>query len=160
MMKSEKQIREHIALLENAIVFMEKNKEKGAKEEWIKRWRIYAEILKWVINEPSEYEEVYKNIESLRKKSIKDNIPNILGLSGTFLHILVKNKDGIRVNYIKLAPMFYKFSPKDKMKTIILGQCKDMAKKAGQDADNLDYFIDNPEILPNDIKEILGTKLN
>jgi hypothetical protein len=67
-MKSEKQIREHIELLDKAIDFMKENKEKGAKEEWIKRWQMYIEILKWVVNEQSEYEEVYKCIESLRKK--------------------------------------------------------------------------------------------
>ncbi len=65
-MKSEKQIREHIKLLEKAIVFMKDNKEKGAKDDWINRWQIYSEILKWVVDEPSEYEGVYKNIESLR----------------------------------------------------------------------------------------------
>ncbi len=73
-MKAENQIREHIELLNNAIEFMKKNEEKGAKEEWIKRWQMYSEILKWVVNEPSEYEEVYKNIESLRKKTIKNSI--------------------------------------------------------------------------------------
>ena len=67
-MKSEKQIREHITLLDKAIDFMKANKEKGAKEEWIKRWQMYSEILKWVIDEPSEYEEVYKNVESLRNR--------------------------------------------------------------------------------------------
>lgn len=159
-MKSEKQIREHIELLDRAIDFMKKNKEKGAKKEWINRWQMYVELLKWVVNEPSEYEEVYKNIESLRNKTIKNNIPDVLGLTGTFLHILVKNKDGVKVNYMKLAPMFYKFAPKDKMKSIILNECKSMAKKAGQDADNLNYFIDNSEILPNEIKDILGAKLN
>ena len=71
-MKSEKQIREHINLLDKAIDFMKKNKEKGAEEEWIWRWQVYAEILKWIVNEPSEYEEVYTNIESLRKKTIKN----------------------------------------------------------------------------------------
>ena len=70
-MKSEKQIREHINLLDKAIGFMKKNKEKGAEDEWIKRWQMYAEILKWVVNEQSEYEDVYKNIESLRKKTTK-----------------------------------------------------------------------------------------
>ena len=69
-MKSEKQIREHIDLLNKAIEFMKNNKEKGAKEEWIKRWQIYAEILKWVVDEKSEYEEVYRNIESLRKSQL------------------------------------------------------------------------------------------
>ena len=73
--KSEKQIRKHIELLDKAIGFMKENREKGANEEWIKRWQMYAEILKWVVNEPSEYEEVYKCIESLRKKTIKNNIP-------------------------------------------------------------------------------------
>lgn len=159
-MKSEKQIREHIELLDNAVEFMKENKEKGAKNEWINRWKIYSGILKWVVNEPNEYEEVYKNIEGLRKKKTKKNIPDVLGLTSTFLHISAKNKDGVEVNYMKLTPMLYKFVPKDKMKFIILSQCKDMAKKAGQDADNLDYFIDNPEILPNDIKDILGAKLN
>jgi hypothetical protein len=45
---------------------MKENKEKGAKDDWINRWSMYSEILKWVVDEPSEYEEVYKNIESLR----------------------------------------------------------------------------------------------
>lgn len=45
-MKSEKQIREHIELLDKAIDFMKENKEKGSKEEWIKRWQMYVEILK------------------------------------------------------------------------------------------------------------------
>ena len=66
-MKSEKQIREHIKLLDKAIDFMKENKEKGAKDDWINRWQIYSEILKWVVDEPSDYEEVYKNIESLRR---------------------------------------------------------------------------------------------
>ena len=68
IMKSEKQIREHIKLLDKAIDFMKENKEKGAKDEWINRWQMYSEILKWVIDEPSEYEEVYKNIESLKNR--------------------------------------------------------------------------------------------
>ncbi len=67
-MKSEKQIREHIKLLDKAIDFMKENKEKGAKDEWINRWQIYSEILKWVVDEPSEYKEVYKNIENLRSQ--------------------------------------------------------------------------------------------
>lgn len=69
VMKSEKQIRDHIKLLDKAIDFMKNNKEKGANDEWIKRWQIYSEILKWVVGDQSEYEDVYKNIESLRKKA-------------------------------------------------------------------------------------------
>lgn len=72
MIKSEELIRDHIRVLQNAVEFM---KRKGGKEEWINSFNKTIEILKWVIDDKSEYDEIYNGLMkmTIRRKKYESN---------------------------------------------------------------------------------------
>lgn len=158
--KRETEIKEHIADLESAVEFMKKKK---GKKSFINAFEKNIEILKWAIGQPSEYDEIYDKFQSNKKN---DSIPDALGLSGQFLNITAKTKDGKPVRHVGLSGMFYKMlpnagCPKEMVATAILAECKDLTQRGGiENVDDLDYFVDNPEVLSEEFKEIIHLKEN
>lgn len=94
-------------------------------------------------------------------EKIKEQIPGALGLNKPFLKISVRAKDGTQVTTVGLSGMFYTMLPngavpKECVASVILDNCKGLAKKSGIDnADEMEYHIINPEILSDEFKEIL-----
>lgn len=167
MSKLETEIKEHITDLESAVEFMKKNK---GKKSWINAFEKNIEILKWTIGQPSDYNEIYNDFQAKKKEAaevaVKAYIPDALGLTGQFLNITAKTKDGKPVRHVGLSGMFYKMlpnagCPKEMVATALLAECKDLTRRGGiENVDDLDYFVDNPEVLSEEFKEIIHLKEN
>ncbi len=158
-------IKEHIADLQSAVEFMEKNKNKG-KKSWINSFEKNIQILKWALGEPSKYDKIYSDFQAKKKKAaVRASVPDALGLTSPFLNISVR-KDGKSITNVGLSGMFYTMlpnaaCPKECVAASLLAECKDLTQRGGfENVDDLDYFVDNPDILSEEFKEIIHLKEN
>ncbi len=87
------------------------------------------------------------------------------------IKISIKSKNGREIFHVEVSSFILKVYPKEKIRNALLEFCKDSFDKhkpnrqkfkeeLGIDIDNLDYVIENPEVLTDEYEDILSGNLS